>query len=179
MRAVWGSSIAPWTSACSAVSVLVGIWLSGLFKGFGPGGAGEGDGDATGEQRAWVKEVPSLETWKRYSKTVGSDEFGMECSLEINASTHALTRPPMRTDCVPQRHGITKKTPKPDSPILPTAERVVKRRHYPIPCLSRFRPAADSAAVGPFGATGARPTQLRVRAGAPGEDRCGEHERRE
>jgi hypothetical protein len=29
-----------------------------------------------GEQRAWVKEVPNLETWKHYSKTVGSDEFG-------------------------------------------------------------------------------------------------------
>ncbi len=31
---------------------------------------------AAGEQRAWVKDVPNLETWKRYSKTVGSDEFG-------------------------------------------------------------------------------------------------------
>jgi hypothetical protein len=31
---------------------------------------------AAGEQRAWVKEVPNLETWKRYSRTVGSDEFG-------------------------------------------------------------------------------------------------------
>src|ERR1043165_7604955 len=29
-----------------------------------------------GEQRAWVKEVPNLDTWKHYSKTVGSDEFG-------------------------------------------------------------------------------------------------------
>jgi hypothetical protein len=31
---------------------------------------------AAGEQRAWVKEVPNLETWKRYSKTIGSDELG-------------------------------------------------------------------------------------------------------
>ena len=30
---------------------------------------------AAGEHRAWVKEIPNLETWKRYSKTVGSDEF--------------------------------------------------------------------------------------------------------
>ena len=29
-----------------------------------------------GEQRAWVKEVPDEKTWKVYSKTVGSDEFG-------------------------------------------------------------------------------------------------------
>jgi hypothetical protein len=31
---------------------------------------------AAGETRAWVKDVPNLETWKHYSKTVGSDEFG-------------------------------------------------------------------------------------------------------
>jgi hypothetical protein len=31
---------------------------------------------AEGEHRAWVKEIPNLATWKRYSKTVGSDEFG-------------------------------------------------------------------------------------------------------
>ncbi|HEY5950207.1 MAG TPA: PEP/pyruvate-binding domain-containing protein, partial [Kofleriaceae bacterium] len=31
---------------------------------------------AAGEQRAWVKDVPNLETWKRYSRTIGSDEFG-------------------------------------------------------------------------------------------------------
>lgn len=31
---------------------------------------------AGAEQRAWVKEVKDLETWKHYSKTVGSDEFG-------------------------------------------------------------------------------------------------------
>lgn len=31
---------------------------------------------AGSEQRAWVKEVKDLETWKHYSKTVGSDEFG-------------------------------------------------------------------------------------------------------
>ncbi|HUS29992.1 MAG TPA: PEP/pyruvate-binding domain-containing protein [Kofleriaceae bacterium] len=29
-----------------------------------------------GEQRAWVKEVGNLDTWKHYSKTVGTDEFG-------------------------------------------------------------------------------------------------------
>lgn len=29
-----------------------------------------------GEQRAWVKDVPSEAVWKTYSKTVGSDEFG-------------------------------------------------------------------------------------------------------
>lgn len=28
------------------------------------------------EQRAWVKSVPDLKTWKAYSRTVGSDEFG-------------------------------------------------------------------------------------------------------
>jgi hypothetical protein len=31
---------------------------------------------AAGEHRAWVKEIPNLETWKRYSKVIGSDEFG-------------------------------------------------------------------------------------------------------
>jgi hypothetical protein len=35
-----------------AVAVLVGIWLSGLFKGFGPGGTGEGEGEGPGEPRA-------------------------------------------------------------------------------------------------------------------------------
>src|SRR5678809_1334029 len=29
-----------------------------------------------GEQRAWVKEVPNVDVWKHYSKTVGTDEFG-------------------------------------------------------------------------------------------------------
>src|ERR1043165_2300731 len=29
-----------------------------------------------GEQRAWVKEVPNLDTWKHYSKTIGTDEIG-------------------------------------------------------------------------------------------------------
>src|SRR5438309_1878451 len=29
-----------------------------------------------GEQRAWVKDVPTEAVWKTYSKTVGSDEFG-------------------------------------------------------------------------------------------------------
>src|SRR5690348_4360817 len=28
------------------------------------------------EQRAWVKSIPDLKTWKAYSRTVGSDEFG-------------------------------------------------------------------------------------------------------
>ncbi|HEX5060424.1 MAG TPA: PEP/pyruvate-binding domain-containing protein [Kofleriaceae bacterium] len=40
-----------------------------------------------GEQRAWVKEVPNLETWKRYSKTVGSDEFG---KAVIDVKTNAI-----------------------------------------------------------------------------------------
>ncbi|HSD89238.1 MAG TPA: PEP/pyruvate-binding domain-containing protein [Kofleriaceae bacterium] len=40
-----------------------------------------------GEQRAWVKEVPNLETWKHYSKTVGSDEFG---KAVIDVKTNAI-----------------------------------------------------------------------------------------
>lgn len=28
------------------------------------------------EQRAWVKSIPDVKTWKAYSRTVGSDEFG-------------------------------------------------------------------------------------------------------
>ncbi len=31
---------------------------------------------AKGEQRAWVKEVPDLQTWKNYSKIVATDELG-------------------------------------------------------------------------------------------------------
>jgi len=40
-----------------------------------------------GEQRAWVKEVGNLETWKHYSKTVGSDEFG---KAVIDVKTNAI-----------------------------------------------------------------------------------------
>src|SRR5262245_31860953 len=29
-----------------------------------------------GEQRAWVKDVPNIDVWKHYSRTLGSDEFG-------------------------------------------------------------------------------------------------------
>ena len=36
------------------VAALVGVWLSGLFKGFGPGGTGEGEGDGPAEYRAAV-----------------------------------------------------------------------------------------------------------------------------
>ncbi|HEU4612994.1 MAG TPA: hypothetical protein VFS15_12980, partial [Kofleriaceae bacterium] len=42
---------------------------------------------AAGEQRAWVKEVPDLATWKHYSKTVGSDEFG---KAVIDVKTNAI-----------------------------------------------------------------------------------------
>ncbi len=42
---------------------------------------------AAGEQRAWVKDVPDLETWKRYSKTVGSDELG---KAVIDVKTNAI-----------------------------------------------------------------------------------------
>jgi hypothetical protein len=31
---------------------------------------------AGAEQRAWVKTVPDLQTWKHYSRTIGSDDFG-------------------------------------------------------------------------------------------------------
>ena len=34
------------------------------------------------EQRAWVKEIPDLATWKAYSKTVGSDELG-KCVIDV------------------------------------------------------------------------------------------------
>jgi hypothetical protein len=40
---------------------------------------------AAGEQRAWVKEVPNLETWKRYSRTVGSDAFG-KCIIDVKSN---------------------------------------------------------------------------------------------
>jgi hypothetical protein len=42
---------------------------------------------AAGEQRAWVKDVPDLETWKHYSRTVGSDEFG---KAVIDVKTNAI-----------------------------------------------------------------------------------------
>src|SRR3954463_8063099 len=32
--------------------------------------------EAKGEQRAWVKTIPDAQTWKNYSKVVGSDELG-------------------------------------------------------------------------------------------------------
>lgn len=40
---------------------------------------------AAGEQRAWVKTVPSMQTWKRYSKQVGSDEFG-KCIIDVKSN---------------------------------------------------------------------------------------------
>ncbi len=40
-----------------------------------------------GEQRAWVKDVPDAATWKRYSKQLGSDEFG---KAVIDVKTNAI-----------------------------------------------------------------------------------------
>ncbi len=41
---------------------------------------------AAGEaQRAWVKAVPDAETWARYAKTVGSDQFG-KCILDVKSN---------------------------------------------------------------------------------------------
>src|SRR5215470_17611352 len=37
------------------------------------------------EQRAWVKEVPDVKTWKAYSKTVGSDELG-KCIIDVKTN---------------------------------------------------------------------------------------------
>src|SRR5262245_41847549 len=37
------------------------------------------------EQRAWVKEIPDLKTWKGYSKTVGSDELG-KCIIDVHTN---------------------------------------------------------------------------------------------
>jgi hypothetical protein len=37
---------------------------------------GHAPAEAGGAQRAWVKAVPDAATWKIYSKTVGSDQFG-------------------------------------------------------------------------------------------------------
>ncbi len=42
---------------------------------------------AAGEQRAWVKEVSNLETWKHYSRTIGSDEYG---KAVIDVKTNAI-----------------------------------------------------------------------------------------
>ena len=42
---------------------------------------------AAGETRAWVKEVPDVATWKQYSKTLGSDEFG---KAVIDVKTNAI-----------------------------------------------------------------------------------------
>jgi len=42
---------------------------------------------AGAEQRAWVKEVPDAATWKRYSKQLGSDEFG---KAVIDVKTNAI-----------------------------------------------------------------------------------------
>ncbi|HUG91163.1 MAG TPA: hypothetical protein VML55_10030 [Planctomycetaceae bacterium] len=53
------------------VAAVVGLWLSGLFKGFGPGGTGEGDGDGPAEHRA---EVPtSLQTRDDDNPPLSSD----------------------------------------------------------------------------------------------------------
>jgi hypothetical protein len=40
---------------------------------------------AWAQQRAWVKTVPDLATWKQFSKTVGSDEFG-KCIIDVKTS---------------------------------------------------------------------------------------------
>lgn len=40
---------------------------------------------AGGEQRAWVKAVPDAQTWKHYSRTVGSDEFG-KCIIDVKSN---------------------------------------------------------------------------------------------
>jgi len=40
---------------------------------------------AGGEQRAWVKTVPDAQTWKHYSRTVGSDEFG-KCIIDVKSN---------------------------------------------------------------------------------------------
>jgi hypothetical protein len=40
---------------------------------------------AQGEHRAWVKAVPAVETWKRYSRTVASDEFG-KCIIDVKSN---------------------------------------------------------------------------------------------
>jgi hypothetical protein len=45
---------------------LVLVLLCGLFV----------HAHARTEQRAWVKDIPDAATWKRYSKQLGSDEFG-------------------------------------------------------------------------------------------------------
>src|SRR5215813_1818476 len=37
------------------------------------------------EHRAWVKTVPDQATWKAYSKTVGSDEFG-KCIIDVKTN---------------------------------------------------------------------------------------------
>jgi hypothetical protein len=34
------------------IAAAIGLWLSGLFKGFGPGGTGSGEGDGDAEHRA-------------------------------------------------------------------------------------------------------------------------------
>ncbi|MBC7973655.1 MAG: PEP/pyruvate-binding domain-containing protein [Myxococcales bacterium] len=41
---------------------------------------------AAGEaQRAWVKTMPDAQTWARYAKTVGSDQFG-KCILDVKSN---------------------------------------------------------------------------------------------
>lgn len=42
---------------------------------------------AGSEHRAWVKEVPDAAVWKKYSKTLGSDEFG---KAVIDVKTNAI-----------------------------------------------------------------------------------------
>ncbi|HEY5921030.1 MAG TPA: PEP/pyruvate-binding domain-containing protein [Kofleriaceae bacterium] len=42
---------------------------------------------AHAQQRAWVKEIKDLATWKQYSRTVGSDEFG---KAVIDVKTNAI-----------------------------------------------------------------------------------------
>jgi hypothetical protein len=38
-----------------------------------------------GEHRAWVKDIPDATVWKRYSKIVGSDEFG-KCIIDVKTN---------------------------------------------------------------------------------------------
>ena len=40
---------------------------------------------AGSEQRAWVKAVPDTAVWQRYSKTVGSDQFG-KCIIDVKTN---------------------------------------------------------------------------------------------
>ena len=56
----------------------LGLALAILVSAAAPARAG-------GEQRAWVKEMASLDTWKRYSRKVASDEFG-KCIIDVKSN---------------------------------------------------------------------------------------------